>query len=119
MVKLAYDEQLQLNTSYIEELVELITEDRLGLYKEVLKGSFELRKSDCWKEDITNRKMYVKSIEIFEKVVPIFLSMSKQYEIKDIRDIFDYCRNKNNSFNFAAINRIRLLINLLYNDKNK
>ena len=119
MVKLAYDEQLQLNTLHIEELIELITEDRLGLYKEVLKGSFELRKGDEWKEDITNRKMIVKNIEVFEKVVPIFTSMSKQYEIKDIRDIFYYCKNKNNTFNFSAINRIRLLINLLYNDKNK
>lgn len=119
MVKLAYDEQLQLNTLHIEELMELITDDRLSLYKEVLNGSLELRKSDEWREDITNKKMYVKNIEVFEKVVPIFLSMSKQYEIKDIREIFEYCRNKNNSFNFSAINRIRLLINLLYNDKNK
>ena len=119
MVKLAYDEQLQLNTLHIEELIELMTEDRLGLYKEVLRGSFEIRKSDEWKEDITNKKMYVKNVEVFEKVVPIFLSMSKQYEIKDIREIFEYCRNKNNSFNFAAINRIRLLINLLYNEKNQ
>ena len=119
MVKLAYDEQLQLNTSHIEELIELITEDRLSLYKEVLKGSFEIRKGDEWKEDITKRTMIVKSVEVFEKVVPIFTSMSKQYEIKDIREIFEYCRNKNNTFNFAAINRIRLLINLIYNDKNK
>lgn len=119
MVKLAYDDQLQLNTTHIEELMDIITEDRLGLYKEVLKGSLELKKSDCWKEDITNKKMYVKNIEVFEKVVPIFISMSKQYTIDDIRDIFEYCRNKNNTFNFAAINRIRLLINLCYNDKNK
>lgn len=119
MVKLAYDEQLQLNTAHIEELIEIITEDRLGLYKEVLKGSFDIRKGDEWKEDITNHRMIVKNIEVFEKVVPIFISMAKQYEVKDIKDIFDYCRNKNGSFNFAAINRIRLLINILYNDKNK
>ena len=65
MVKLAYDDQLQLNTTHIEELIEIITDDRLSLYKEVLKGSFELRKSDCWKEDITNHKMYVKNIITF------------------------------------------------------
>lgn len=119
MVKLAYDEQLQLNTLHIEELIELITEDRLGLYKEVLKGSYDIKKGDDWKEDNSKKIMTVKNIEVFEKVVPIFISMSKQYEMKDIRDIFYYCKNKNNTFNFAAINRIRLLINLLYNDKNK
>ena len=119
MVKLAYDEQLQLNTTHIEELIEIITEDRLGLYKEVLKGSFDIKKGSEWQEDINNHQMIVKNIEVFEKVVPIFISMSKQYEVKDIREIFEYCRNKNGSFNFAAINRIRLLINLCYNDKNK
>lgn len=118
MVKLAYDEQLQINTNHIEELINLITDDRLGLYKEVLRGKFELRKGNQWKEDITKRKMYVKNIEAFEKVVPIFLSMSKQYEIKDIKEIFEFCRNTGGSYNFSAINRIRLLINLLYNDKN-
>lgn len=119
MVKLAYDEQLQLNTTHIEELISLITEDRLGLYKEVLRGSFEIKKGNIWKEDITKHQMIVKNIEVFEKVVPIFISMSKQYDIKDIRDIFDFCRNKNGTFNFAAINRIKMLINILYNDKNK
>ena len=99
MVKLAYDEQLQLNTSHIEELIELITEDRLGLYKEVLKGSYDIKKGDDWKEDNSKKIMTVKNIEVFEKVVPIFISMSKQYEMKDIRDIFYYCKNKNNSFN--------------------
>lgn len=118
MVKLAYDEQLQLNTTHIEELMDIITEDRLALYKEVLSGTFEIRKGDMWKEDLTNHKMYVKNIEVFEKVVPIFTSLSKQYKVSDIKDIFEYCRNKNNTFNFAAINRIRLLVNILYNDKN-
>ena len=35
-----------------------------------------------------------------------------------IRDIFEHCRNKNGTFNFAAIGRIKTLVNLLYNDKN-
>ena len=118
MVKIAYDEQLQLNTSHIEELMDNISEDRLGIYKEVLAGKFDIKKGDCWKEDLTNHKMIVKNIEVFEKVVPIFTSLSKQYEVDKIKDIFEYCRNKNGSFNFAAIGRIRMLVNILYNDKN-
>ena len=117
IVKSAYDDELNLNTTYTEELLGLITDDRLNLYKEVLNGSIDIRKSDIWKEDITNKKMYVKSVEVFEKVVPIFLSMSKQYEVKDIKEIFEFCRSKNGSFNFSAIKRLRLLINILYNNK--
>ena len=123
-VKLAYDEGLELNTSHIEELIGtetkpgLITEDRLGLYKEVLAGKYDIRKGPEWKEDLSNRKMIVKNIEVFEKVVPICASLSKVYEMDQIRQIFEFCRNANGSFNFAAIGRIRTLTNILYNDKN-
>ncbi len=118
MVKLAHDEQLQLNTTHIDELMDIITEDRLNLYRDVLAGKFDIRKGDCWKEDLMNNKMVVKNIEVFEKVVPIFISLSKQYPVDSIRGIFEYCKNKNGSYNFAAINRVRLLVNIIYNDKN-
>lgn len=117
MIKLAYDEQLQLNTIHIKELLNLITDDRLPLYKDVLAGNYEIKKSDEWKEDLTNHKIYVKNIEVFEKVVPIFLSLSKLYESSKIIEIFEFCKNKNNTYNFAAINRIRLLANIMYNEK--
>ena len=62
--------------------------------------------------------MIVKNVEVFEKVVPIFISLSKQYDVEQIRAIFEHCRNKGGSFNFAAIKRIRTLVNIVYNDKN-
>ena len=119
MVKLAYDDQLTLNMVHIEELMNIITEDRLNIYKEVLRGKFSIKKGSEWKEDLSNNKMIVKNIEVFEKVVPIFVSLSKQYEMNKIRDIFEHCRNKNGTFNFAAIGRIRTLVNIVYNDKNE
>lgn len=119
MVKLAYDEQLNLNTDHIEELMEIITEDRLNIYKEVLRGKFDIKKGNEWKEDLSAHKMIVKNVEVFEKVVPIFISLSKQYEMDKIVDIFNHCRNANGTFNFAAINRIRTLVNIVYNDKNE
>ena len=119
MVKLAYDDQLTLNTTHIEELMDIITEDRLNIYKEVLRGKFSIKKGNEWKEDLSNNKMIVKNVEVFEKVVPIFVSLSKQYEMDKIRDIFEHCRNKNGTFNFAAIGRIRALVNMVYNDKNE
>lgn len=118
MVKLAYDEQLQLNTVHVEELMDLITEDRLSVYRDVLAGKYDIRKGDEWRDDAQNNRLIVKNVEVFEKVVPIFVSMSKQYNVDTIRDIFEYCRQKNGTFNFAAIKRIRLLVNLVYNEKN-
>ena len=89
----------------------------INLYKEVLAGKYDIRKGEEWKDDLTNHRMIVKNIEVFEKVIPIFVSLSKQYSCEDIEDIFNYCRNKNNTFNFAAIQRIRLLVNILHSNK--
>ena len=116
MIKLSRDEQLELNTRHCEELIDMMSDDRLALYKEVMRGAFEIKKGDKWKDDLNNHKMIVKNIEVFEKIVPLFLSLSKQYEIPEIKSIFEYCRNQNKTFNFAAIGRIRTLTNILYND---
>ena len=118
LMRAAYDERVVLNTRHIEELIEIIEEDRLSLYKEVLGGQYEIRKGDEWKDDLTNRRLIVKNIEVFEKVVPIFISLTKQYNVEQVREIFEFCRQKSGSFNFAAIKRIRTLVNILYNDKN-
>jgi hypothetical protein len=120
LVKLAYDDRLQLNTTHIEELMGVITENNLDTFKSVLNGSCDIKKGSDW--DVKpnyDGVLTVKNVEVFEKVVPIFVSMSKRYDISVIREIFESCRNKNGTFNFAAIGRIRTLINLSYNDKNK
>jgi hypothetical protein len=117
-VKLAYNEQLNLNTLHIEELMDKIDEYSLSTYKQVLSGSYDIKKGNDWKPDIANNRMIVKNIEVFEKVVPFFLSFAKKYDCEEVKNIFDACRNKNNTFNFSAIGRIRTLVNILYNDKN-
>lgn len=119
LMRAAYDERVALNTQHIEELIDIIEEDRLALYKEVLAGKYDIKKGDEWKDDLTNHRLIVKNIEVFEKVVPIFISLTKQYNVEQVREIFEYCRQKSGSFNFAAIKRIRTLVNILYNDKNK
>jgi hypothetical protein len=119
LMRAAYDERVALNTQHIEELIDIIEEDRLVLYKEVLAGKYDIKKGDEWKDDLTNHRLIVKNIEVFEKVVPIFISLTKQYNVEQVREIFEYCRQKSGSFNFAAIKRIRTLVNILYNDKNE
>lgn len=119
MIKLAHDNQLILSTTHIEELLDLINEQNLNIYRDVMKGKFEIKKGKVWKEDLNNMIMTVKDVEVFEKVVPIVSSMSKMFEMEQIRQIFEYCRNPNGSFNFAAINRVRIFINIIKNDEEK
>ncbi len=119
LMRAAYDDRVALNTQHIEELIEIIEEDRLALYKEVLAGKYDIRKGDEWVDDLTNHRLIVKNIEVFEKVVPIFISLTKQYNVEQVREIFEFCRQKSGSFNFAAIKRIRTLVNIIYNDKNQ
>lgn len=118
LVKLASDEQSQLNTEHIAELLDLFTDTRMEIYREVMGGLYEIRKGTDWKEDEDKKIMTVKNVEVFEKVVPIFLSMSKRFDIPVIKDIFEYCKT-NDKYNFAAIGRIRTLINLVESDEAK
>lgn len=119
LMRAAYDERVNMNTRHIEELMEVIEEERLNIYKDVLAGKYDIRKGDEWRDDLTNQRLIVKNVEVFEKVVPIFISLTKQYNVEQIREIFEFCRHKNGSFNFAAIKRIRTLVNILYNDRNE
>lgn len=107
--------QTELDTAMIDELMEMITEDRLSIYKDAHDGRYDIRKGKEWKEDPVNMIMWARNVEVFERVVPIFASMSKLFVVDDIKDIFHSCMNTNGSYNFAAIRRIRMLINMLYN----
>jgi hypothetical protein len=118
MVKMANDEQIQLNTKHIEELLQLMSSDRLDIYKDVLGGKLSVVQGREWKEDILNGVVTVKNAEVFEKVVPIFLSLTKMFDVSDVKDIFEYCRRSSGAFNFAALNRFRALVNIIDAQKN-
>lgn len=60
--------------------------------------------------------MTVKNEEVFSKVIPMFMSLEKMFEVDTIKEIFEYCRKKKNSaYNFSAISRIKLLTNIVFN----
>lgn len=115
----AFSECSKKNTGDIEELMEMITEDRLSIYKSVMNGEWEIKKGEEWSEDPEKRIITVKNIEMFEKVVPLYTSMSKMFPVNSIAEIFEYCRNKQGGFNFAAIKRIKTLANIVYNNKHQ
>jgi hypothetical protein len=113
----AYDERVKLNTTHIEELLELMDSNNLDIYRAVLQGKYDIRKGDKWHINHSDNMITVRSIEAFEKVVPLFLSFSKHYEVEQIREIFDFCKHKNGAFNFAMIKRFRTLANMVFNER--
>lgn len=114
--KAAKDNRKLINSTHVDELLDIITEDRLGIYKSVLSGEFDIKKGPDWKENIKNRTMIVKNVEIFEKVIPLFVSMTKMFTVDDVKEVFYFCK-KSNLYNFAAINRMRALVNIMYYNK--
>ncbi len=105
------------STRLVDELMDQITADRLPIYQSVMKGEYDIKKGDEWKEDVLAKKMVVKNMEIFEKVVPIFVSMARYFDVDVIKDIFEYCQNSNGTYSFAAIRRVKLFCNMWYNSK--
>ena len=105
------------STHLVDELLEHITSDRIGIYQDVMKGLYDIRKGEDWKENIIDKKMVVKSIEVFEKVVPIVTSMNRYFDIDDIKSIFTYCQNSNGTYSFSAIKRVKLFMNMYFNSK--
>lgn len=105
------------STRMVDELIDQITDDRMYIYRDVVGGKYEIKKGNEWTEDTQKKIMTAKNVEVFEKVVPLFLSLSKMFDIEDIKDIFQHCRNNNSTYNFAAIRRVRMLTNIIYNSR--
>lgn len=115
--KKAAREKLRLkNTDDIYELINLITFDKLDLFKRAMKGSFEIKKGSDWKIDEENNIITVKNIEVFDKVVPIFISFTRMFDIDSIREIFEFCK-RGEYYNFSALKRTRVLATIMYNEK--
>lgn len=117
LISHAKSDEVAKNTRYVDELLDLMTEDRLYIYRDVVGGKFEIRKGDEWGEDLEKHVITAKNVEVFEKVVPLFLSLNKMFDVNDIKDIFEHCMTESGTYNFAAVRRIRTLTNIVYNSK--
>ncbi len=114
--------QCQITTSeqsqLASELLDIMTEDRIRIYKDVMDGRYEIRKGNVWNEDVHTMTMTVKNIEVFERVVPTFVSMSKLYSVSSIKGMFNYCLDEKGNYNWAELNRLRRLITIVRFAKN-
>ena len=71
LISHAKSDEVAKNTRYVDELLDLMTEDRLYIYRDVVGGKFEIRKGDEWSEDLEKHVITAKNVEVFEKVVPL------------------------------------------------
>ena len=105
------------NARLVDELLEFLSGERINICSDVMKGLYDIRKGEDWLDNQLDKKMVVKNMEIFEKVIPIVASFHRYFDIDDIRSIFDHCRNSNGTYSFAAIKRVKLFMNLHFNSK--
>jgi hypothetical protein len=104
--------------SQTTELLDHITDDILRVYRDAMTGRYAITKGTSWNENVVDRIITARNVEVFEQVVPVFVSLSHIFAIGDIRDVFECCRNKNGTYNISAVYRIKTLAKLVYNEKN-
>ena len=108
------------NTTNTFDLLNHINDDNIEIYKEFLKGSYDIFRSPDFREDRIQHNLYVKDIEIINKNVPIILNLYKFYDIDTIRDIYRYCVNiKTNAINYSQLDRIQRFIRIESNRRKK
>lgn len=95
------------------DFIDHINDGNIDLYKELLKGNYEIFRDDKYKEVRGENNLYVEDIEILERNIPIVVSLYKTYDIPTIRSIYEYCIDgKQNRINFSKLNRIRKFISI-------
>ena len=106
-------------TRLVDELLQWISDGKLNtVCADVMKGAYDIRKGgDKIIEDTQNKKLIVPNIEVFEKVIPIVTSMGRYFDMDDIKSVFTYCQNGNGTYSFSAIKRVKLFMNMHFNNK--
>lgn len=105
------------STHMVDEFLDIITEDKIQTYVDIKKGLYDYKKGDRWEINETEHKAIVKDMEVFEKVVPILVSMHRYFDVDTIKDIFQHCQTSTGNYSFAAIHRVKMFMNMCFNDK--
>lgn len=101
-------------------LLDHLNDGNIDTYKELLKGDYALFKDDKYKEERDEHNLYVESIEILERNIPIILGLYKFYTCDTIKEIYTYCIDKKqNKINYAKLDRIRRFVNIESNRRQK
>ena len=93
-----------------------LNDNNIDIYRELLKGSYEIFKDEKFEVDRIENNLYCTDIEILERNIPIVLGLYKFYDCDTIRDIYSYCIDmRQNKINWTKLNRIRRFVNIEHN----
>ena len=108
------------NTVQTMNFLDHINDGNIDMYKELLKGNYQIFKDKEYKEQREQNTLYAEDIEVLERNTPIVVSLYKFYDCETIKDIFEYCiEKKQNRINYSKLQRIRRFVNIEYNRKKK
>ena len=108
------------DTTKTFELLEHINDENIDVYKDFMKGSYEIFRGPEYAEYRIENKLFVKDIEIISKNIPIIVSLYKFYDMPTIIDIYRYCVSmKSNTINYAQLKRIKQFIAIEANRRKK
>ena len=94
-----------------------INDGNIDIYRELLRGNYEIFKDEKYKEVRVENKLYAESLE---RNTAIVLSLYKYYDCETIKEIYNYCiEPKTNRINFSKLERIRQFANIQSNIKKK
>ena len=101
------------NTSETFKFLNHLNDGNIDMYKELLKGSYEVFKDDKYKIEREENNIYATDIEILEKNIPIVMGLYKFYDCPTIKDIFEYCvEKKQNRINYTKLKRIEKFVRI-------
>ena len=119
-LKLCRHNRYNYTTAETFKFLNHLTDGNIDMYKDLLKGSYEVFKDDEYKIEREENNLYASDIEILEKNIPIVLGLYKFYDCDTIRDIFEYCVDKKqNRINYTKLNRIRKFVQIEHNRKRR
>lgn len=101
------------------KLLNSINDNNIEIYKELLRGSYDIFKSPGYEQYRKDNNLYSGSIEVMERNLPVIISLYKEFDIKSIIEIYKYCTGKNGDINYSKLSRVRDFINIERAAKNK
>jgi hypothetical protein len=109
-----------LMTSETFKFLRHITDDNIDEYRNIMKGNYEVFKSDNYSEEREKNNLYVENIEVLERNAPIVISLYKNFTLDVIHEIYDFCVDKKqNRINYTKLEKVRAFVSLENKRKQK
>lgn len=119
------DKNKDISQGMILDILSVFNDDTIHILQQVMEGKFELKNlithPDYVDFEVENmddlpvniildedkKILYARSTKVVEKVLPIITSLSRNYDMETIREIFVSAKRKNGTYNMKELMRIK------------